>query len=54
MTRQFKTPEEEMKALELEREYQELLKDLKSQTPEQLDRLEAWLDEQIENDGEEL
>jgi hypothetical protein len=48
--RRFKTAEEEIEAIRQEPEFRALVEDLKSQTPEQLDRLDEYLQERT---GEE-
>jgi hypothetical protein len=48
--KRFKTAEEEIEAIRQEPEFRALVEDLKSQTPERLDRLDEYLQEQI---GEE-
>jgi hypothetical protein len=44
--RRFKTAEEEIEAIRQEPEFRALVEDLKSQTPEQLDRLDEYLQDQ--------
>jgi hypothetical protein len=48
--RRFKTAEEEIEAIRQEPEFKALVEDLKSQTPEQLDRMDEYLQERT---GEE-
>jgi hypothetical protein len=48
--KRFKTAEEEIEAIRQEPEFRALVEDLKSQTPEQLDRLDEYLQERT---GEE-
>jgi hypothetical protein len=59
--RRFKTPEEEDEALRNDPLFKALVEDLKRQTPEQLERLGEWLNEQAEreetdanHEGEEI
>lgn len=50
--RRFRTTAEE-EALRNEPEFQELLKELRSQSPEQLKRLDDYLAEEIQKEGDE-
>jgi hypothetical protein len=46
MKTRFKTPEEEIEAIRREPAFRALVEDLKSQTPQEQDRLQEWLSDQ--------
>ncbi len=48
--KRFKTAEEEIEAIRQEPAFRALVEDLKSQTPEDQERLEEWLEQQAEKD----
>jgi hypothetical protein len=49
--KRFKTAEEEIEAIRQEPEFRALVEDLKSQTPERLDRLDEYLQGQTGEEG---
>ncbi len=51
--KRFKTAEEEIEAIRKEPEFQALVEDLRSQTPEQVDRLEDYVKRQEEANGKD-